>query len=63
MWNFVEILTNKDYTKWNATCNIYNSMSIKKGIILNNCSELSKNIELIKYCKENKLDLIINKAD
>ena len=60
MWNFVEILINKDYTRFNSGLYIYNSMSINKGIILNNCIELSKNIELIKYCKENKLDLIIN---
>jgi len=39
---------------------IFNTMKILKGIILNNCIKLSKDKDLADYCKDNKLDLIIN---
>jgi hypothetical protein len=49
MFNLIEILSVDHY-----------NMKILKGIILNNCPQLSKNSFLFDYCKVNNIDLIIN---
>jgi len=71
---FLNSITNfKDFVLNNCTINylilnqdMYNYMdnikklNIIKGIILNKCKIMSFDLELINYCKVNKLDLIIN---
>ena len=66
IYNYLILNVNIDYLILNQDMNNFKSLNaninfkINKGIILNNCPISSKDIDLVEYCKINKLDLIIN---